>query len=204
MKYAETHGNRAAGREFGINKACNRDWCKKKDRLEKLPKNKQADRWSKAHFPEIETESMLWLTYLWHQGIAVSTIEICQQASVIAQRLKVTTFGNSVNWVYSFMRRNDLLVGCHTHIAQRLPEDNEERETPAVSVFYHQREDALMKDWVKSVWGKRPGGLTQRSLLILDSFQCHKTNGIKELRSTWRPQDQTGYHSRWNDAFYNH
>ena len=42
-------------------------------------------------------------------------------------------------------------------------------------------DDALMVDWVKTVWGKRPGGLTKKSLLVLDAFRCHKSAHIKEL-----------------------
>ena len=36
-------------------------------------------------------------------------------------------------------------------------------------------DDALMVDWVKTVSGKRPGGLTKKSLLELDAFRCHKS-----------------------------
>ena len=42
-------------------------------------------------------------------------------------------------------------------------------------------DDTLTKDWVKTVWGKQPGGLTKRSLLVLDSFHCHKSTAVKEL-----------------------
>ena len=39
----------------------------------------------------------------------------------------------------------------------------------------------LMIDWVKSVWGKHPGGLRQKSLLVLDAFRCHKSEYVKTL-----------------------
>ena len=42
-------------------------------------------------------------------------------------------------------------------------------------------DNALTKDWVKTVWGKRPGGLTKRSLLMLDSFRCRKSSAMEEL-----------------------
>ena len=39
----------------------------------------------------------------------------------------------------------------------------------------------LMIDWVKNVWGKRPGGLRRKSLLVLDAFRCQKSDYIKTL-----------------------
>ena len=39
----------------------------------------------------------------------------------------------------------------------------------------------LMIDWVKNIWGKHPGGLRQKSLLVLDAFRCHKSDYIKTL-----------------------
>ena len=39
--YAETHGNRAAGREFSINEANVRLWRRQKERLKQLPKTKK-------------------------------------------------------------------------------------------------------------------------------------------------------------------
>ena len=44
-------------------------------------------------------------------------------------------------------------------------------------------DDNLVKDWLRTVWGRRPGALTKKSLLVLDAFRCHKTDMVKkELR----------------------
>ena len=47
--------------------------------------------------------------------------------------------------------------------------------------------DALTVDWIKTVWGKRPGALLKKkSLLVLDAFRCHKSENVKEmLKKTW-------------------
>ena len=54
ISYAEAHGNRAAGREFNMNETNVRQWRRLKDRLQKMPRSKMADRGSSAHFPELE------------------------------------------------------------------------------------------------------------------------------------------------------
>ena len=273
VKYAEAFGNRAAGREFGVNEANVRLWRKNKDRLMKMPRTKQADRGLKAQFPEIESHLLEWVTDRRRQGIAVSTMEARLQAHIIAQKLCVTNFGGSVKWVYAFMRRNNLSVRRRTHISQKLPEDNEEKlmqfqryiirarndvdyelsqigkadqtplmfdkpystsinatgaktvtinttgneknrftvmlactadggKLPPFVIFKRKTlpknvkwpegilircqdkgwmDDTLMRDWIKNVWGKRPGGYTKRSLLVLASFRCHKSDDIREV-----------------------
>ena len=273
VKYAEAFGNRAAGREFGVNEANVRLWRKNKDRLMKMLRTKQADRGLMAQFPEIESHLLEWVTDRRRQGIAVSTMEARLQARIIAQKLRVTNFGGSVKWVYAFMRRNNLSVRRRTHISQKLPEDNEEKlmqfqryiirarndvdyelsqignadqtpltfdipystsinatgaktvtinttgneknrftvmlactadggKLPPFVIFKRKTlpknvkwpegilircqdkgwmDDTLMRDWIKNVWGKRPGGYTKRSLLVLDSFRCHKSDDIREV-----------------------
>ena len=37
----------------------------------------------------------------------------------------------------------------------------------------------LIQDWVKTVWAKRTGGLTKKSLLVLDAFRAHRSKEIK-------------------------
>ena len=38
-----------------------------------------------------------------------------------------------------------------------------------------------MKIWIKKVWPARIGGLSrQRSLLVFDSFEAHKTEQVKQ------------------------
>ena len=41
-------------------------------------------------------------------------------------------------------------------------------------------DEALTLDWIKTVWSRRPGGLLKKkSMLVLDSFRCHRMPTIK-------------------------
>lgn len=40
--------------------------------------------------------------------------------------------------------------------------------------------DATMKEWLRVVWGRRPN-TRQHSLLVLDSFRCHRSDFVKEI-----------------------
>ena len=96
IKFAEAYGNRAAQREFGINESNIRDWHKKKDRLEKLPKSKMAVRGSMAHHPALEEELMSFLTDIRRRAVGVLTGQLCKEAKKIAKRQKITKFGGSL------------------------------------------------------------------------------------------------------------
>ena len=55
IRYAKTHGNRAAGREFdGVSEANIRLWRSQQDKLKALPRSKKAQRGRAAAFPELE------------------------------------------------------------------------------------------------------------------------------------------------------
>ena len=59
--------------------------------------------------------------------------------------------------------------------------------------------DMLMVDWIKTVWGKRPGVLLKKnSFLVLDAFRCHKSENVKGMVKK-RPEDDISHHSRWHD-----
>lgn len=48
ITYAEAHSNRAASREFTIDESNVRSWRKQKDRIQKMPKSKMANRGKSA------------------------------------------------------------------------------------------------------------------------------------------------------------
>ena len=52
-----------------------------------------------------------------------------------------------------------------------------------IEVRVHEKgwfDEAITKDWVKTIWEKRPGGLLKaKSLLVLDAFRCHRQPEIK-------------------------
>ena len=275
VAYAEAQGNRAAGREFTISEANIRQWRKQKDRLQKLPKQKKAERGSTAHHPELETQLLAWTLDVRQQGIGLTTTEIRIKAKILAEQMAIINFKASMSWTYKYLRRNDLSIRRRTHISQRLPEDYDDKllefqrfiinqrklhnfdlsqignadQTPltfdlpyatsidrkgaktvnitttgneknhftvmlactadggklppyvifkrktmpkdkfpdGVIVRVQQNgwmDEALTKDWVKAVWQRRPGGLRQKSLLVLDAFRCHKSEPTKrQLRS---------------------
>ena len=126
IKYTEEHGNRCAGRQFNVSEASVREWRRKKSQLETMPKKKMADRGSKTHYPQIEETLLSWVRDR-RQGIAVSMTELRLMSLYFAKQHGVTSFGCSVDWVYSLMRRNALSIRRRTHIAQKLPSDHEDQ-----------------------------------------------------------------------------
>ena len=126
VKYAEEHGNRAAGQEYSINEANIRTWRKQKTSLQKIPRTKQAVRGQKPAHPEIEQVILEWIRDRRKQGIAVTVTEIRLQAMVVAKK-RGTTFKASVSWSYAFLRQHDLSIRCCTHTARKLPEDYKDK-----------------------------------------------------------------------------
>lgn len=44
----------------------------------------------------------------------------------------------------------------------------------------------LMVDWIKTVWGRRPGGLLYPAMLVLDSFRGHLVEAVREKLKEFR------------------
>ena len=43
-------------------------------------------------------------------------------------------------------------------------------------------DERLVLDWLDTVWGRRDGGMLRKpSMLVLDSFRCHKTPAVLEF-----------------------
>ena len=42
-------------------------------------------------------------------------------------------------------------------------------------------DDDITKDWLKRVWGRRPGAGKDRSMLVLDAFRCHRSPVVKSV-----------------------
>ncbi|CAC5369508.1 unnamed protein product [Mytilus coruscus] len=128
VAYAEAHGNRAAGREFTIDEKNVRNWRKLKERLQKMPKTKKANRGSAPHFPDLEKALMPWVTDRRQQGFALSTTELRLKAIHLSKSLPdLKNFRGSIDWCYGFLRRHDLSIHRRTHISQKLPADYEDK-----------------------------------------------------------------------------
>lgn len=139
IAFAESHGNRAAGREFTVDESCVRQWRRQKAKLQTMPTTKKADRGSSEKFPTVEEHVLEWVLDRRRQGIAVSTVEIRLQSRLVAKKLKVKDFKGSADWCYAFMRRKNLSIRRRTHIAQKLPEDFEDKVTQFQKFIIKQR-----------------------------------------------------------------
>ena len=103
--YAVSHGNRAAGRQLSIDESCVRRWSSQHERLLKIPRNKRAERFRPAAFPDIEKEVAAWITKKRQDGISVSANVICLETKSVAQKLGITktSFKASQRWCYGFI-----------------------------------------------------------------------------------------------------
>ena len=132
VRYAEEHNNCAAAREFTVSESNVRLWKRDKLKLEQMPRNKRALRGSDAHFPEMERELLVYVEEKRSAGLAVSPQQLRLKAKMLARKVQhdinaYKSFKASQNWCYRFMGRHHLSVRKRTTIAQRLPDDHEDK-----------------------------------------------------------------------------
>lgn len=131
IETAEKCGNRAAGREYSVNEKLVRDWRKKKAELEALPRGKRSLRaGAKPHWPELENKVTEWVLDKRLNGIGLSGTMIRLKAKVIAREMppeEVEGFTATTSWLYRFMKRKGLVIRQKTKIAQRLPQEFEDK-----------------------------------------------------------------------------
>lgn len=136
-KYTEMNCNRAVGREFKVNVANIRQWRLEKNRLQQLPTKKMAE----TIHPQMEVQLNAWIQDARQQGVGVSMAEVLIKAKIIAKQTKIANFKASQEWCYRFFWRHNLHVSLkrRIHIAQRLPEDNEDKVTDFQRFIIQQR-----------------------------------------------------------------
>jgi hypothetical protein len=108
MAFAETHGNRAAGREFSINESMVRKWRKMKDALTETKKSRKSFRGNKARWPVLEEQVEAWVHEERAAGRLVSTVSIGLKAKTIADELQIKEFQGGPSWCFRFKRRKEL------------------------------------------------------------------------------------------------
>ena len=126
VAYAVDNGNRAAGKQSNVDESCVRRWRSQREKLLKTPRNKRALRGHSAGYLELEKEVAEWITEKRKAGTAMST-NICLKAKSVAQKLGLEQFKMSKCWCYRFMDRFGFSIRRRTTIAQKLPQDYEEK-----------------------------------------------------------------------------
>ena len=127
VQFAEKSSNSKAGREFGVNEKLVRDWRRNVDKLQSMPRKKCADRGKKCYWPALEDEVAKWVTEQRQDGYIVTRNLIRLHAQVLAQKRNVANFSGTNSWCTRFMKRRGLAIRQKTKIAQKLPNDLEEK-----------------------------------------------------------------------------
>ena len=102
VAYAVDEGNRAAGKQFGVDKSCVHHWRLQGENLLKTPRNKRAQCFRRPAFPDLEKELATWIIEKCQAGIGVSTNVICLKAKSLAQTIELMEgqFKASKSWCY--------------------------------------------------------------------------------------------------------
>ena len=131
IQFAEQNGSRAAEREFGVSESNVRLWRKSKENLEKMPRLKRANRGKKAAWPELEVDLLVWITEKRNNGLSILPSLVRLNALELAKSKKYGIpeghFKAGNHWCQQFMKRNGLSLRQKTTLAQRLPDDYEEK-----------------------------------------------------------------------------
>ena len=131
INFAEQHGNHSAELEFGDSESNVRLWRKSKENLEKMPRLNRANRGKKAAWLGLETDLLRWITEKRSNGLAILLSLVRLKALEMAKDEKYGIpaghFKAGNHWCQRFMKRNGLSLRQKTTLAQRLPEDYEEK-----------------------------------------------------------------------------
>lgn len=135
VAYAEVNTNREASRRFDVSETNIRYWRKKKEEYSKSGRNSRRLREHKAAFPELEAELLQYIVEQRSGAFSVTYEIIREQALKIAAKMHINKdfFKASVGWVKKFLNRNNLCVRRRPTIAQRLPNEYENK-----IVAFHQ------------------------------------------------------------------
>ena len=98
-----------------------------------------AERGRETFHPQMEEQLNAWIQDVRQQGVGVSMGEVKIKAKIIAKQMKIANFNASQGWCYRFFQRHKLSMRRRTHIAQRLPEDYEEKVTDFQRFIIQQR-----------------------------------------------------------------
>ena len=197
IQFAEQNGNRAAEREFGVSESNVRLWRKSKENLEKMPRLKRANRGKKAAWPELEIDLLAWITEKRNNGLAILPSLVRLKALELVKeekyRIPEGQFKAGNHWCQCFMKRNGLSLRQKTTLAQRLPDDHEEKIVQFHRFIINRRKEhsyplhliANMDEFRPNEGMDRESmavadGLgRRRSLLVYDAFEAHVTDPVK-------------------------
>ncbi|KAH8029086.1 hypothetical protein HPB51_022650 [Rhipicephalus microplus] len=122
LDYVLEHGNRTAGRHFGVDEIRIRYWKKQRDMLMATNSTRWAFHEPKSgKFADIEKSVLEYVKDIGKDGYAVSLDMIQTQACTVSRRLAIATkdFRASSGWMTRFMHRNRLSLAFPTHSTER-------------------------------------------------------------------------------------
>ncbi|XP_050408293.1 uncharacterized protein LOC126823473 isoform X1 [Patella vulgata] len=157
--YADFHGNRAAGRKYGIAESNVRRWKQAREELLAMGPNKLSNRRCPPYYPTIEKQLAEWVQSKQESGVYPSISEICSNALVIAegQNCGRGPFKASYSWATRFLDRHKLRKNIRRYkkISQDSANDGEEEDlgnaTEDLNDSFYGDEDleASMKEIMK-------------------------------------------------------
>ena len=139
---AETEGNRAAARHFGVNESNIRRWRKSLPSLQKQKKTQKALMTHSPGFPDLERLLLAGILERRQAGHAVSTTELRMRAVQVARnefQIPESSFKASYGWAIKFMNRHGLSIRRRTTIAQRLPDAYEDQIQLVPAILYQAK-----------------------------------------------------------------
>jgi len=160
VKFAQESNNCAAGREFCVNEKLVHDWRKQVEKLKCLPKNKCSNCGKPSQWPELEEKLLHWIEVQRQSGYIVTRNMVDIKAKAVAAELQITRFLASTCWCTKLLLRKNLALQQNTKIAQKHPEDLDQKITSFHGFVIKSRKEGKLPTCSHWEHGQNAFGLT--------------------------------------------
>ena len=127
IEYSKRYGARQAAIEYSLTERLVRAWKRKEGTLKNYGKRRRSGGGPRAKWPELEKELKNWVVTRREERRRVNTVDIRDQAMVMAKQMSIQGLLFSSGWIFKFMKRNNLVVRQQTSVGQQLLEGYEDK-----------------------------------------------------------------------------